>query len=279
MLSERQKQFIVEKVNADVDLPLMSEGMEEKIIRRLVNKVESVLEPALRVLISEDYVGCIKVALDENLEVDGKSERISNVMRGNLSEPFSRNLDERVSCMLPKKMEAYLFRKVANKIIDASVEWTVGKVDSQLQSMALSREAPRDSMLNERQRHVAITRLNEEIDIPLLSEKREERMIEKMFDRVMPQVEPSLNRIMPEVWINCIKLALNEHLHIKERRDQISRLVRGELSEPLSREINERVDIKFIPEKIEGKVLKILTNKIIEEIVEWTVGNIDDKFK
>ncbi|CAM9670522.1 unnamed protein product [Ascophyllum nodosum] len=279
MLSDLQKGFIIEKVNADVDMPFISEGMEEKIIHRLVDVVEKVLETALRVLIAKDYVGCIKVVLDENLEVDDKSDRISNVMRGNLSEPLARNLDERVSCMLPKRVEAFVFQKIANKIIDSSVEWTVGKVDSQLQSMVLSRSAPRDSMLNERQRHVAITRLNEEIDIPLLSEEREERMIEKTFDRVMPQVEPSLNMILPEVWVTCIKLALNEHLTVKERRKEISGLVRGELSEPLSREINERVDVKFIPEKIEGKVLKILTNKIIDEIVEWTVGKVDDKFK
>lgn len=135
------------------------------------------------------------------------------------------------------------------------------------------------SMLNERQQKVIVARVNEDVDLPLLSEEREERMIEKIMDKIEPHVEPALGRLMPEVYLTCIKLALNEELHVKERRKLISKLLRGELAGPLSRELNERVDIRFIPERLEGMLLKVVANKVIDEFVDTTVGGVDDFLK
>lgn len=60
----------------------------------------------------------------------------------------------------------------------------------------------------------------------------------------------------------CIKAALDETHSIKSRRKHISTLLRAELSEPLSRQLNERVDCSIIPEKWEGKILKLVSNKV-----------------
>lgn len=133
-------------------------------------------------------------------------------------------------------------------------------------------------MLNERQKQVVIEKVNDDINLPFISERREERMIERLVDKIVPNVEPALNMLLPEVYVGCIKLALNEELHIKERRKQISDTLRAELSEPLSRELNKRVDCSMIPENLEGAVLKIVTNKIIDKFVEWTVGEVNEKF-
>lgn len=84
---------------------------------------------------------------------------------------------------------------------------------------------------------------------------------------------------MPDVYVRCIKLALNEDIHLKERKDQISDLLRGELSDPLTRQLNERVDCSILPENLEGQVLKIVSNKIIDKFVEWTVGEIEEHFE
>ncbi|CAN0056999.1 unnamed protein product, partial [Sphacelaria rigidula] len=43
-------------------------------------------------------------------------------------------------------------------------------------------------MLNERQKNVLIDKVNEDVNLPLVSEQREERMIERLVDRIMPQV-------------------------------------------------------------------------------------------
>ncbi|CAN0383201.1 unnamed protein product, partial [Ectocarpus fasciculatus] len=79
-----------------------------------------------------------------------------------------------------------------------------------------------------------VRKVNEDLDIPLLSESRERRLIEKVVDRILPKVEPSMQAIMPDVYVRCIKKALDETESIKNRRKQISTLLRGELSEPLT---------------------------------------------
>eukprot|EP00752_Nemacystus_decipiens_P018633 g16707.t1 len=134
-------------------------------------------------------------------------------------------------------------------------------------------------MLNERQTQVVIRKVNEDLDIPLLSEGREAKIIGKLVEKIMPKVEPSMQAIMPEVYVRCIKAALDEAHSIKSRRKHISTLLRAELSEPLSRQLNERVDVSIIPEKWEGKALKIVANKVIDEFVEWTVGEVDEHLR
>ena len=51
---------------------------------------------------------------------------------------------------------------------------------------------------------VVIRKVNEDIDIPLLSERREARIIEKFVDRIVPKVEPSLQAIMPDIYVRCV---------------------------------------------------------------------------
>ena len=76
--------------------------------------------------------------------------------------------------------------------------------------------------------------------------------------------------------MTCIKLALDEEVPIKDRKDRISELLRAELAGPLARELNERVDVKMIPDKMEGAVLKLISKKVINEFVEWTVGHVSE---
>ncbi|CAM9811308.1 unnamed protein product [Pylaiella littoralis] len=134
-------------------------------------------------------------------------------------------------------------------------------------------------MLNERQKQVVVRKVNEDVNLPFVSEAREARLIETFVDKILPKVEPSLQAIMPAIYVRCIKIALNETQSIKERRDNIARHLRGELSAPLTRELNERLDCKIIPEKWEGKVLAIVANKVIDEFVEWTVGEVDEHLR
>lgn len=126
---------------------------------------------------------------------------------------------------------------------------------------------------------VVVRKVNEEVDLAFVSESKEERMISKIVDKIVPKVEPSLLAIMPTVYVNCIKLALDETIPLKDRRNQISDQLRAELSEPLARELNERIDIPVLPEGLEGKLLNVVSNKVIDEFVEWTVGEVSDKFR
>lgn len=46
-----------------------------------------------------------------------------------------------------------------------------------------------------------IRKVNEDVDLPFISEGREARLIEKFVDKVMPKVEPSLQAIMPSIYV------------------------------------------------------------------------------
>lgn len=124
---------------------------------------------------------------------------------------------------------------------------------------------------------VVVRKINEDVNLPFVNEEGEEHYIEKLIEKIIPNVEPALDMLIPTIYITCIKLALDENLSLKERRSQITDILREELSEPLSRELNERVDISMIPEGLEGQVLKIVANKVLGEFVEWTVGEVEDK--
>ena len=115
-------------------------------------------------------------------------------------------------------------------------------------------------------------KVNEELDIPWVTEGIEERIIDKFVDRVAPVLEPSLLAIMPAVYVACIKLALDEKMPLQERKDRISELMRAELAGPLARELNLRVDVKLVPEKMEGAFLKVVSNRVLDEFVESIVG-------
>lgn len=281
MLNDRQRGVLISRINEDVDLPLISERREERMIERTFELIGPKVEPSLRFLLPEVYVDSIKLALDETLELDQRVRRISDLMRGELAEPLTRELNSRVDCpVVPEKVEGMFLRFFSKKLISEFVEWTVGKVDEKLSDdddADQDRQVTPGRMLNERQRKAAISRMNEDMNIPLVSEEREERWIQKGFDLVEPSVEPALRMLMSEVYLDSIKLALNESLPLKERRKRISHLIRGELAEPLSRELNKRVDCTMIPEKVEGILFKIVSRKIIDEFVEWTVGKVDEK--
>lgn len=282
MLNDRQRGVLITRINEDVDLPLISERREERMIEKIFELIGPKVEPSLRFLLPEVYVDSIKLALDESLELDQRVRRISDLMRGELAEPLSRELNARVDCpVVPEKVEGMFLKFFSKKLISEFVEWTVGKVDEKLSGdedeCAQDREVTPGRMLNERQRKAAITRMNEDMNIPLVSEEREERWIQKGFDLVEPSIEPALRMLMSEVYLDSIKLALDECLPLKERRKRISHLIRGELAEPLSRELNKRVDCTMIPERVEGVIFKVVSRKIIDEFVEWTVGKVDEK--
>lgn len=52
----------------------------------------------------------------------------------------------------------------------------------------------------------------------------------------------------------------------------MSEHLRAELSDPLSKQLNDRVDCSFIPEAIEGKMLKVVANKLVDQFIESAVS-------
>jgi len=132
-------------------------------------------------------------------------------------------------------------------------------------------------MLSEKQQEVLINRANKDVDLPLVDEDFEERMMEKVVHKVNPLLEPAMLAFMPEPFVRCIKIALSDGVDVDEKRAQIQEIMRREVGKPLSKELNERVDVGLVPERLEGKIFEAIANKFVDGFVEWTVGEIDER--
>lgn len=121
-------------------------------------------------------------------------------------------------------------------------------------------------MLSDKQQEVLINRVNKDVDLPFVSEDYEERMLEKAVKKVAPLVEPALRSFLPTCYVDCLKIALLEGMPIEEKRTNIQKILRDQIAEPLAKELNERCDVSFVPERLEGFVFKAISKKFVDEL-------------
>lgn len=132
-------------------------------------------------------------------------------------------------------------------------------------------------MLSERQCELIKHKVNAESDIPFISESTESRIIDKVIETLNPHFEPAFRALCPDPYIDCLKIALAEGVDIADKRARISEILRLQLSEPLAEKLAGILDIALVPEDVEEKILRVVTKKVVEEMVEWTVGEIDEQ--
>lgn len=132
-------------------------------------------------------------------------------------------------------------------------------------------------MLSDAQCEVVKNRINAEADIPFLREEAEGHVIEKVIDTINPRIEPAMRAICPAPYVECLKIALKEGLSSSEKRRKISTILRGELEEPLAKRLAGNIDVALLPEDAEEALMKVVAQKVIEEFVEWTVGEMDER--
>ncbi|CAN8067948.1 unnamed protein product [Agarophyton chilense] len=134
-------------------------------------------------------------------------------------------------------------------------------------------------MLSDNQKEVIRNRVNAQTDIPFLRESTESALIDTVIDTLNPHIEPSLRQICPAPYVDCIKIALTESIPIEQRREQISIILQQQLVLPLASQLNGKLDVSLIPESVEQKLLTVLSSKIIDEFVQWTVAEIDERMQ
>lgn len=132
-------------------------------------------------------------------------------------------------------------------------------------------------MLSENQKEVIKNRINAETDIPFLRESTEDKIIRSVIETLNPHVEPALRQICPSPYVDCIKIALTEGIPTEQRRQQISAILREQLVDPLADQLNGKLDMALIPENMELRILEVFAKKIVDEFVEWTVAEIDER--
>lgn len=134
-------------------------------------------------------------------------------------------------------------------------------------------------MLSDNQLEVIKNRVNAEADIPFIREEMEGRIISKVLDVLNPKLEPALRAICPAPYVECLKIALTEGVPVEEKRERISTILRDEMERPLARELSGNMDVALIPENVEEGVMRLVAQKTIEEFVEWTVGEVDERMQ
>jgi len=134
-------------------------------------------------------------------------------------------------------------------------------------------------MLSENQKEVVKNRVNADADIPFMGEETEGRIIDHVIDHINPHIEPALRVLCPKPYVDCLKIALAEGEGIDTKRERICSILNGELAQPLAGELSRSMDVAMLPERWEEKVMEVVSKKIIEEMVEWTVAEIDERME
>lgn len=134
-------------------------------------------------------------------------------------------------------------------------------------------------MLSEAQVRFLRDRVNEETDLPFINEDHEGKIIKVVIDAINPRMEPALRAIIPNPYVECLKLAISETTPTKEKRTRISLILRNELEQPLAEQLAGSVDVAIVPEDVEERLMRVVAKKIIEELVEWTVGELDERMR
>lgn len=133
-------------------------------------------------------------------------------------------------------------------------------------------------MLSRRQQKFVVDKVNRKVDLPFVGENSEGRVIRKLVSKLNGELEPSLGAIMPAAYLSVLKIALCERRSVAERRDAVTRILRAELSAPLADALNERVDSSLLPENVEGTVLRLVADEVVEEFCHMIIGEIDEAF-
>eukprot|EP00123_Amoebidium_parasiticum_P018500 comp24223_c2_seq1/m.44633 comp24223_c2_seq1/g.44633 ORF comp24223_c2_seq1/g.44633 comp24223_c2_seq1/m.44633 type:complete len:136 (-) comp24223_c2_seq1:114-521(-) len=126
-------------------------------------------------------------------------------------------------------------------------------------------------MLSENQLNSLVARANEKINIPFRSEEKEARMLWDIAEPINEHLEPALRSFLPADYVNALKIALNENLPLAEKHKRITAILQKNLTEPLADALNKRVNIPLFTEKLEDKMMEMVCDEIIEELVEHTI--------
>jgi len=130
MLTKKQVEEVVKRVNASVDIWGIPESVEEVIIRKYVEKTNGFMYPALRQFLDEHWVKGLKILLDEGKKPEAKTKEINKILCDHLQEPFATVLNEHVDFpFLGEGVEQRLLSGVVGKLLEALAEMAVGGIE------------------------------------------------------------------------------------------------------------------------------------------------------
>jgi len=126
LLSTRQASVVIDKINDSVDLPILPEHLERKLIKRIVDKINMLMTEALQSCVSPWMLEGIVALLDETSSARVKSERIRLLLKGRMKVPVVSFLNDHIDMPgVPLEIRELMLKKVVGELIKHIVQQSV----------------------------------------------------------------------------------------------------------------------------------------------------------
>lgn len=132
------------------------------------------------------------------------------------------------------------------------------------------------TVLSEDQIDDVVTRCNDCLDIPLLTESMERKMLHAAVTEANIDLRTCLSGFCSNMWINFLELLLDEAQDPDLKKNAVKAILRQAIGDPLARALNGKINLPVIGEKTEGWLFRLLVNKILEEFVDITMSGMED---
>eukprot|EP01012_Entosiphon_sulcatum_P062305 TRINITY_DN8852_c0_g1_i3.p1 TRINITY_DN8852_c0_g1~~TRINITY_DN8852_c0_g1_i3.p1 ORF type:complete len:295 (-),score=83.31 TRINITY_DN8852_c0_g1_i3:126-1010(-) len=289
MLSENQVERIVAIANQEINLPLLSESHEAKILRAIVQKVNERLDPSMRGFMPNFYVDLVGAVLDDRRAVADKKATVTRLLLENLAQPLITSLNGAINIpVIGEEQERNILTKIVETGITGLVDRSVDALDGLVQAVGSTggtRDLPAAGggaptggsaqLLSERQMQIIARKVNDSIDIPLLSERREEKIFLSIVHSVNDRLEAALRDHLPGHYVELVRSLLNDHISPDEKKQQVNAVLRGNWQTPLTDAVNRNIDIPLLGEGHETKVLYKVIDYILRGMVHYLVDGME----
>jgi aspartate/glutamate racemase len=155
------------------------------------------------------------------------------------------------------------------------IQWSGGAAwtrESSERRRSFEAEASQPHMLSSRTVDCVVDRINESIDIPLMSEQAERKLIfEPLMKKVNTHLRDALLAFMAEHWVDALRTLLDDAMEHREKTAKIQRIIAHNVRAPLVEALNKRIDIPMLSESMEAKLFEPIVQKLLDEVVELCV--------
>lgn len=125
LFSDRQADVIIDQINLAVDIPLLGESTERKIIAGLINQLNPLMKPALATCMPPELAGTIGVMLDETKNRQEKHDLVRLVLKSMIKQPLVTHLHTQIDTKIPDELELKVLKKAVGVMIRQMVEQMV----------------------------------------------------------------------------------------------------------------------------------------------------------
>jgi len=130
LLSDKQLNVVIDKVNEKLDIWLLSEKAERKLIAVPATQLNEKLGDALASFLHPEMVTALKVLLDDTKEVDAKEAEIQSALKNTLRDPVAKALNDKINLpIIGEDLEQQVFDMIVDSIIQQMVEQTVAGLE------------------------------------------------------------------------------------------------------------------------------------------------------